>query len=87
MAVAAEMGWLAREPERRFDPRRLDPRAAIRRQPRLSVRRRRARPPSIGASSCADVSPPMRSVRDYHDVVLAQGRAVAAALEAAQPER
>src|SRR5260370_39127808 len=24
--LAGDMGWLAREPERRFDPRRLDPR-------------------------------------------------------------
>src|SRR5260370_40559087 len=49
--LAGDMGWLAREPERRFDPRRLD--TCLR--PVKSLACPRSRHASTGALSCAAV--------------------------------
>jgi len=79
-----EMGWLAREPERRFDPRTLDPRL----RSVISL----AYPYAAPAPPCIDWPSQLRGRiaayalgPDYHDTVIARARAVAAALAAAHP--
>jgi epoxyqueuosine reductase len=82
---AGEMGWLARDPERRLDPCRIDPRL------RSVV--------SLGFPYAAPVLPDVdwrASMRgriaayalgpDYHETVLARARIVAKRLEAARPD-
>jgi epoxyqueuosine reductase len=79
-----EMGWLAREPEKRFDPRMLDPRL------RSVI--------SLGFPYDAPAPPPLEwksQLRgriaayalgpDYHVTVLARAREVAKAIESACP--
>src|SRR5579863_1747302 len=80
----AEMAWLAREPERRFDPRRLDPR--LRSVISLGF------PYQAPAPSRVDWRREMRGRiasyalgEDYHDRVMARARAVAAELERLRP--
>src|SRR5689334_15318098 len=79
----AEMAWLAREPERRFDPRTLDPklRAVI----SLAFPYAAPVPPQIqwqpelrGRIAAYALGP------DYHNVVLAKARVVAEALTASR---
>ena len=80
-----EMGWLGRDPERRFDPRRIDPRL------RSVV--------SLGYPYAAPAIPDLdwrAAMRgriaayalgpDYHDTVLARARTVAARLESERPD-
>ena len=82
---AGEMGWLGRDPERRFDPRRIDPRL------RSVV--------SLGYPYAAPAIPDLdwrAAMRgriaayalgpDYHDTVLARARAVAARLKDERPD-
>jgi epoxyqueuosine reductase len=82
---AGEMGWLGRDPERRFDPRRIDPRL------RSVV--------SLGYPYAAPAIPDLdwrAAMRgriaayalgpDYHDTVLARARAVAARLKSERPD-
>jgi len=80
----AEMAWLARDPERRLDPRRLDPR--IRSVISLAFPYDPPAPPPIdwraelrGRIAAYALGP------DYHDTVLAKARVVAQMLEAARP--
>jgi epoxyqueuosine reductase len=81
---AGEMGWLGRDPERRFDPRRIDPRL------RSVV--------SLGYPYAAPAIPDLdwrAAMRgriaayamgpDYHDTVLARAHAVAARLKDERP--
>ena len=81
---AAEMEWLSREPERRFDPRNLDPR--LRSVVSLAYPYDAPAPPPLewrvelrGRIAAYALGP------DYHTVVLARARAVAAAIDAARP--
>ena len=81
---AAEMNWLAREPERRIDPRVLDPR--LRSVVSLALPYTPPRPPDLdwraelrGRIAAYALGP------DYHDVVKAKARVVADALTAAIP--
>jgi epoxyqueuosine reductase len=81
---AGEMGWLAREPERRFDPRRLEP------QLRSVVSL--AFPYSAPAPPQCDWRKELRGRiaayalgSDYHDVVLERAQNVAASVEALRP--
>ncbi len=82
---AGEMGWLGRDPERRFDPRLIDPRL------RSVV--------SLGYPYAAPALPDLdwrAAMRgriaayalgpDYHDTVLARARAVAARLKSERPD-
>jgi epoxyqueuosine reductase len=80
----AEMGWLSRDPERRFDPRNLDPRL----RSIVSL----AFPYDAPAPSPPEWKHQLRGRiaayalgPDYHTVVLARARAVATAIEAARP--
>ncbi len=82
---AGEMQWLAREPERRFDPRTLDPR--LRGVISLAYPYAAPRPPALdwraelrGRIAAYALGP------DYHDVVLTKARLVADALKAEWPE-
>jgi epoxyqueuosine reductase len=82
---AAEMGWLAREPERRFDPRTLDPR--LRSVISLAFPYAAPAPPRCdwraemrGRIAAYALGP------DYHDVVLDRVRIVAAQLRAIRPD-
>jgi len=82
---AGDMGWLAREPERRFDPRRLDPR--LRSVISLAYPYAAPVPPRVdwraelrGRIASYALGP------DYHDTVLARTRAVAATLSALRPD-
>ena len=81
---AADMGWLAREPERRIDPRILD--ARLRSVVSLAYPYSPPRPRELdwraelrGRVAAYALGP------DYHDVVLAKARVVADALAAALP--
>ena len=81
---SGDMGWLAREPERRFDPRRLDPR--LRSVISLAYPYTAPVPPRIDWR--AELRGRIASYAlgtDYHDTVLARTRAVAAALSALRP--
>jgi epoxyqueuosine reductase len=80
----SEMNWLAREPERRFDPRTLDSR--LRSVVSLAFPYEAPAPPPLewksqlrGRIAAYALGP------DYHTVVLTRARAVAAALESAEP--
>src|SRR5229473_2608424 len=82
---AAEMAWLARAPERRFDPRTLDPRL----RSVISL----AFPYSAPAPPQCDWRAAMRGRLaayalgpDYHDVVLARARMVAEQLRTIRPD-
>src|SRR5262249_25694337 len=75
-----EMGWLGRDPERRFDPRRIDPR--LRSVVSLCYPYAAPAIPDIdwraamrGRIAAYAMGP------DYHDTVLARARAVAARLK------
>lgn len=77
----AEMGWLARDPDRRFDPRALDPR--LRSVVSLAYPYAAPGAPAIdwrrelrGRIASYALGP------DYHDVVLAKARIVADAIQA-----
>jgi epoxyqueuosine reductase len=81
---AGEMAWLGREPERRFDPRKLDQRlcGVI----SLAYPYPAPRPPMLdwraelrGRIAAYALGP------DYHDVVLSKARMVGAALKAEAP--
>jgi epoxyqueuosine reductase len=79
---AADMTWLAREPERRIDPRVLDPR--LRSVVSLAFPYTPPRPPAVdwraelrGRFAAYALGP------DYHDIVKAKARVVADALTAA----
>ncbi len=79
-----EMGWLARDPERRLDPRRIDPR--LRSVVSLGYPYAAPALPDIdwraqmrGRIAAYALGP------DYHDTVLARARAVAARLGEARP--
>jgi epoxyqueuosine reductase len=81
---AADMNWLAREPERRIDPRVLDQR--LRSVVSLAFPYTPPRPPTLdwraelrGRIAAYALGP------DYHDVVKAKARVVANALTAAIP--
>jgi len=81
---AAEMGWLARQPERRLDPRVIDP--LLRSVVSLAFPYTPPRPPDLdwradlrGRIAAYALGP------DYHDVVKAKARVVAAALTTAIP--
>ncbi|MBF6560921.1 MAG: tRNA epoxyqueuosine(34) reductase QueG [Candidatus Binataceae bacterium] len=81
---AAEMGWLAREPARRIDPRLLDPR--LRSVISLAFPYLPPRPPALdwratlrGRIAAYALGP------DYHDVVLSKAHAVAAAIAMLRP--
>ncbi|HVC43244.1 MAG TPA: tRNA epoxyqueuosine(34) reductase QueG [Candidatus Binataceae bacterium] len=81
---AAEMGWLAKEPARRIDPRLLDPR--LRSVISLAFPYLPPRPPTLdwratlrGRIAAYALGP------DYHDVVLSKARAVAAAIAMLRP--
>src|SRR6185437_9991894 len=80
----AEMAWLAREPERRIDPRVLDPR--LRSVVSLAYPYTPPRPPDLdwraelrGRIAAYALGP------DYHDVVLRKARAVADGIAATVP--
>ena len=80
-----EMGWLARDPERRLDPRRIDPR--LRSVVSLGYPYAAPAIPDIdwrtamrGRIAAYALGP------DYHDIVLARARAVAARLKSVLPE-
>ena len=80
----AEMTWLAREPERRIDPRVIDPR--LRSVVSLAYPYTPPRPPALdwraelrGRIAAYALGP------DYHDVVLRKARVVADALGRAVP--
>jgi epoxyqueuosine reductase len=80
-----EMGWLGRDPERRLDPRRIDPR--LRSVVSLGY------PYAAPAIPDVDWRAAMRGRiaayalgPDYHDTVLARARAVAARLKAERPD-
>jgi epoxyqueuosine reductase len=80
----AEMGWLARDPDRRFDPRLLDPR--LRSVITLAFPYAAPAPPAPrwkgqlrGRIAAYAVGP------DYHTVVLARARTIAQALASARP--
>ena len=82
---AGEMGWLARDPERRFDPHRIDPR--LRSVVSLGFPYPAPSLPDVdwraslrGRIAAYALGP------DYHDTVLARARVVAARLEAARPD-
>jgi epoxyqueuosine reductase len=82
---AAEMGWLARDPERRFDPRTLDSR--LRSVISLAFPYLAPAIPQIdwraelrGRIASYALGP------DYHDVVLAKARAVAEIVASSNPE-
>ncbi len=81
---AGEMGYLAREPERRFDPRNLDPRlrsVVSLAYPYAAPGRPSFRWPDELRGRIASYA----LGADYHDYVLARTRAVAAAIAAAHP--
>jgi epoxyqueuosine reductase len=80
----AEMGWLARDPNRRFDPRVLDP--CLRSVVSLAYPYAAPAPPAVdwrselrGRIASYALGP------DYHDVVLAKARVVADTIAAARP--
>lgn len=79
------MGWLGRDPERRFDPRRIDPR--LRSVVSLGYPYAAPAMPDIdwrtamrGRIAAYAMGP------DYHDTVLARARAVAARLKSERPD-
>ncbi|HKV54246.1 MAG TPA: tRNA epoxyqueuosine(34) reductase QueG [Candidatus Binataceae bacterium] len=81
---SADMEWLAREPERRFDPRVLDPR--LRGMVSLAYPYAAPRPPEVdwrselrGRVAAYALGP------DYHDVVLEKARTVSNLLASLQP--
>jgi epoxyqueuosine reductase len=81
---AAGMDWLARDPERRFDPRQLDPR--LRSVISLAYPYPAPAPPAIdwqaelrGRIAAYALGP------DYHDLVLGKARVLADHLHAIQP--
>jgi epoxyqueuosine reductase len=81
---AAEMAWLARNPERRLNPRLIDPR--LRTVISLAYQYAPPSPPKLdwraelrGRIAAYAVGP------DYHDTVLAKARGVAAAIERHAP--
>jgi epoxyqueuosine reductase len=81
---AGAMSYLAREPERRFDPRRIDPR--FRSVVSLAYPYAAPAPPRIDWR--AELRGRIAAYalgRDYHDYVLGQARAVAEALAVARP--
>ena len=80
-----EMGWLGRDPERRFDPRRIDPR--LRSVVSLGYPYAAPAIPDIdwraamrGRIAAYALGP------DYHDTVLARARAVATRLKDERPD-
>lgn len=80
----AEMAWLAREPERRFDPRTLDPR--LRSVISLAFSYTAPAPPRCdwraemrGRIAAYALGP------DYHDTVLSRARSVAEEIRALRP--
>ncbi len=80
-----EMGWLGRDPERRFDPRRIDPR--LRSVVSLGYPYAAPAIPNIdwraamrGRIAAYALGP------DYHDTVLERARAVAARLKGERPD-
>ena len=82
---AGEMGWLGREPERRFDPRTLDPR--LRGVVSLAYPYAAPGPPMLdwrsemrGRIAAYALGP------DYHDVVLKKAHLIADALKAECPK-
>ena len=80
----AEMGWLARDPARRFDPRVLDSRL----RSVVSLAYLYAAPPPALADWRHELRGRIASYAlgpDYHDVVLAKARIVADAITAARP--
>jgi epoxyqueuosine reductase len=79
-----EMGWLARDPERRLDPRRIDPRL----RSVLSLGYPYATPALPEVDWRAEMRGRIAAYAlgpDYHDTVLARARAVAARLAEARP--
>jgi epoxyqueuosine reductase len=79
-----EMRWLARDPERRLDPRRIDPRL----RSVVSLGFPYAAPSTPGIDWRSEMRGRIAAYAlgpDYHDVVLARARAVAKRLEGAQP--
>jgi epoxyqueuosine reductase len=81
----AEMAWLARDPERRFDPRRLDPR--LRSVISLAFPYSAPTPPRCDwrAELRGRIAAYALSA-DYHDVVLERARAVADQICAIRPD-
>lgn len=81
---AAEMGWLARDPNRRLDPRMLDPR--LRSVVSLAFPYAApAPPPTDWKSELRGRIAAYAMGPDYHTVVLARAQTVAKALESARP--
>ena len=81
---AAEMGWLARDPNRRLDPRMLDPR--LRSVVSLAFPYAApAPPPNDWKSELRGRIAAYAMGPDYHTVVLARAQTVARALESARP--
>ncbi|MGA2410332.1 MAG: tRNA epoxyqueuosine(34) reductase QueG, partial [Candidatus Binataceae bacterium] len=81
---AAEMAWLARDPDRRLDPRTLDPR--LRSVISLAHPYAPPRPPDLDWR--AELRGRIASYAiglDYHDTVLAKARAVAQTIERHAP--
>ncbi len=81
---AADMAYLAREPERRFDPRTLDPRFTF----VVTLGYPYAPPPVPQIDWRAELRGRIAAYAlgpDYHDVVLAKARAVALAIESLCP--
>lgn len=79
-----EMGWLARDPERRLDPRRIDPRL----RSVVSLGYPYAAPALPDVDWRAEMRGRIAAYAlgpDYHDTVLARARAVAAHLCQARP--
>ena len=82
---AAEMGWLGREPDRRFDPRNLDPRL----RSVISLAYPYAAPPVPQLDWRATLRGRIAAYAlgpDYHEVVLAKARAVANELTSMRPQ-
>jgi epoxyqueuosine reductase len=80
----AEMGWLARDPERRFDPRRLDPRL----QSVISLGFPYTAPAPAPVDWRAELRGRIAAYAlgpDYHDTMLAKARFVADTVCAARP--
>jgi epoxyqueuosine reductase len=79
-----EMGWLARDPERRLDPRRIDPRL----RSVVSLGYPYAAPALPDVDWRAEMRGRIAAYAmgpDYHDTVLARTRAVATRIVAARP--
>lgn len=80
----ADMGYLARAPERRFDPRALDPRLSF----VVSLGFPYSPPPVAQIDWRAELRGRIAAYAlgpDYHDVVLANARAVARTIESLRP--